>query len=331
MRLEVTLYNAGLKNIWDDFVENSKNGTFMLKRDYMDYHSDRFKDFSLMIYEEDKLVALLPASLHGTELRSHGGLTYGGVVSNKKMTVQKMLNVFAAMREFLKSNWINSLIYKRIPLIYHLYPSDEDLYALFRNDAKLIRRDISAAILLEDKIKFSDLRKRGIKKALKHGLTVRQSNDFETYVDLLAKILQEYHGAKPVHTAAELSLLAGRFPDNIKLFAAYDGQGKMYAGSVIFDTKQTVHTQYIANSDEGRVIGALDLVFDYLINDYCFSSRSYEENFSGQKFAKKYFDFGTSNEDEGRYLNNGLISQKEGFGGRGIAYDFYEMKINSQS
>lgn len=321
----VTLYNESLKNNWDDFVENSKNGTFMLKRDYMDYHSDRFKDCSLLFYEDDKLIAILPASLHGTELRSHGGLTYGGIVSNKRMTTQKMLDVFDVLRDSLRKNGVNSLIYKRIPSVYHLYPSDEDLYALFRNGAKLVRRDISTAVLLEDKIKFSDLRKRGAKKALKRGLTVKESNDFDTYVDLLTKVLEEHHGTKPVHTAEELKLLAGRFPDIIKLFAAYDGQGKMYAGSVIFDTKQTVHAQYIANSDEGRAIGALDLVFDYLINEYCFSFTRGGQN--EKAFPKKYFDFGISTEDDGKYLNNGLISQKEGFGGRGIAYDFYEMMI----
>ncbi len=323
--MEVTLYNERLKSSWDDFVENSKNGTFMLKRDYMDYHSNRFKDCSLMFYEDDKLVAILPASLHGTELRSHGGLTYGGIVSNKRMTTQKMLDVFDVMKEYLKKNGIKTLFYKRIPSVYHLYPSDEDLYALFRNGAKLIRRDISSAILLEDKIKFSDLRKRGAKKALKHGLTVRQSYDFDTYVDLLTAVLQEYHGTKPVHTAEELKLLSGRFPDIIKLFAAYDEKGKMYAGSVIFDTKQTVHAQYIANSNEGREIGALDLVFDYLINEYCFSP--IEERGSEKVFSKKYFDFGISTEDGGKYLNNGLINQKEGFGGRGIVYDFYEIEI----
>lgn len=301
------------KTVWDDFIENSKNGTFMLKRDYMDYHSDRFKDFSLMFYDDDKLIAVMPASVHGDEIRSHGGLTYGGIVSNKKMTVQKMLDVLDSLTAFLKEQKIKHLLYKRIPSVYHVYPSDEDLYALFRNNAQLTRRDISTAIYLPDKIKFSDLRKRGAKKAKKNGLNVKQSTDFKTYIGLLAKVLEEHHGTKPVHTADELALLASRFPNVIKLFAAFDSQNVMLAGVVIFDCGQTVHAQYIANSNEGREIGALDLVFDYLINEY--------------SSGKKYFDFGISTEDNGRFLNNGLISQKEGFGGRGIIYDFYSLEI----
>lgn len=311
--ISVHFYNAENKLEWDEFIDNSKNGTFMLKRGYMDYHSDRFQDFSLMFYDDDRLIALMPASIHGDEVHSHGGLTYGGIVTNKKMTTQKMLDVFDCMKEFLAQNNIKKLIYKCIPSVYHLYPADEDLYALFRNNAKLIRRDVSTTIYLPDKIKFAELRKRGAKKAAKNGLVVKQSYDFKTYIELLTKVLEEHHGVKPVHSAEELELLAGRFPDVIKLYAAFDTNNVMQAGSVIFDYKQTVHAQYIANSDEGREIGALDLVFDYLINEY--------------SLEKKYFDFGISTEGEGKFLNNGLISQKEGFGGRGIVYDFYELEI----
>lgn len=311
--ITIKKYSSTEQPIWDDFIDNSKNGTFMLKRGYMDYHSDRFIDNSLMFYEDDKLIALMPASKHGNELRSHGGLTYGGIITNKKMTAQKMLDIFDEMKKHLTECNITKLIYKCVPCIYHNYPADEDLYALFRNNAKLIRRDISTTIFLPEKIKFSDLRKRGAKKALKNGLLVKESHDFKTYIALLADVLKLHHDTKPVHTAEELELLASRFPDIIKLYAAFDEEEKMYAGVVIFDTPQTVHAQYIANSEKGREIGALDLVMDYLINTYAVD--------------KKYFDFGISTEDSGRYLNNGLISQKEGFGGRATVYDFYEMEL----
>ncbi len=311
--ITIKKYSSTEQPIWDDFIDNSKNGTFMLKRGYMDYHSDRFIDNSLMFYEDDELIALLPASKHDDEIRSHGGLTYGGIITNKKMTAQKMLDIFDEMKKHLTECNITKLIYKCVPCIYHNYPADEDLYALFRNNAKLIRRDISTTIFLPEKIKFSDLRKRGAKKALKNGLLVKESHDFKTYIALLADVLKLHHDTKPVHTAEELELLASRFPDIIKLYAAFDEEEKMYAGVVIFDTPQTVHAQYIANSEKGREIGALDLVMDYLINT--------------SAVDKKYFDFGISTEDSGRYLNNGLISQKEGFGGRATVYDFYEMEL----
>lgn len=309
--ITVKRYSIEERDTRDTFVDASKNGTFMLKRGYMDYHADRFTDYSLMFYKDEKLVALLPASQHADELRSHGGLTYGGMIVDRKMTVQLMLSVFETLRMYLSNNNISRLIYKRVPAIYYSYPSDEDLYALFRNDAQLIRRDISATIYLSDRIRFSERRKRGVKNAIKNGIVIRESLDYDSYVSMLAQVLQKYHDAKPVHTADELKLLANRFPENIKLFAAYQDE-KMLAGIVAYITPQVVHAQYIANSDMGRQCGALDAVVDYMIEQYA--------------TTKQYFDFGISTEQEGRFLNEGLMTQKQEFGGRVVAYDFYEIK-----
>lgn len=311
--ITVHSYSAEKQSEWDAFIDASKNGTFILKRGYVEYHSDRFTDFSLMFYEDNRLIAVLPASLHGMEVRSHGGLTYGGIISDKKMTTPKMLEVFDALKAFLTEKGIAKLLYKRVPAIYHKYPSDEDLYALFRNNAKIAEINISTCILMEDRISFNERRRRNIKKAMKANLNVVQSFDFSGYINLVNDVLGAYHGAKAVHTGEELALLAGRFPEEIKLFIAENDEKEMLAGVLIFDTPLTVHTQYIANSDKGRNIGALDLVFDYLINEY-------SKN-------KKYFDFGTSNEEHGKVLNPGLVSQKQEFGGRGIAYDIYKMNI----
>lgn len=312
--IKIKKYEAIDKAVWDEFIENSKNGTFMLKRDFIDYHADRFEDFSLMFYDDDNLLAVMPASKHEEVVTSHGGLTYGGIISSRKMTMQMMLDIFDVLKIFLIDYKIKKLIYKCVPTLYHRYPADEDLYALFRNNAKLFRRDISTAIYIPNKINFSELRRRGIKKAEKNNLSVKQSFDFENYIDLLNGVLLMRHDAKAVHSKEEIKMLSEYFPENIKLFVA-GNEEKIMAGVLIFDANQTVHAQYIANSDEGRNIGALDLIIDYLVNEY--------------SKDKKYFDFGISTEQMGMYLNNGLINQKEMFGGRGIVYDFYEWVISN--
>lgn len=309
--MTVKLFSNQDTPAWDVFIDASKNGTFMLKRGYVEYHADRFVDASLMCYDEDRLVAVLPASRHGDEIRSHGGLTYGGLVVGRDMTVAKEVEVFRAIQYYLAENGINRLIYKRVPSIYYTYPADEDLYALFRIGAKLVRRDAAQTIDLKDPIPFSSIRKRMVKRAVKSGLEVRQSDDFDGYIALLTEVLSTHHDTRPPHTGGELKLLASRFPEVIKLFCAYQDD-RMLAGVLIFDTPQVVHAQYIANSEEGRAIGALDLVMDYLINTY--------------SAGKRYFDFGISTEDGGAFLNEGLAAQKEMFGGRGIVYDFYEIQ-----
>lgn len=309
--IRIVRYSADKKNIWNQFVQDSKNGTFMLKREYMDYHSDRFTDYSLVIYDGENVIALLPASLHDYQLRSHGGLTYGGLIIGRKMTAQQNLVIFQLIIDYLKGNGIQSLLYKRIPAIYYNYPSDEDLYSLFRIGATLVRRDISTAIYLPDRIRFNERRRRNVKKAVKSNLTFSESHDYSTYIHLLADVLQR-HGTKPVHTAEEILQLSLSFPDVIKMYVAFDVD-EMVAGSLLFVTENVVHAQYIANSDKGKNIGALDFVFDKLINEVYTN--------------KKYFDFGISTEDNGNYLNEGLVEQKQEFGGRGIVYDHYLINI----
>lgn len=310
--MEVFRYNSSLKAEWDAFVEVSKNGTFLLKRDYMEYHSDRFTDCSLMFYDGENLKALFPASLHVKRVVSHGGLTYGGLIVDRSMTMGGMLDVMDSLLSFLKGEGMEELAYKRIPSIYYTYPSDEDLYALFRNGATLSKCGISSAIYLPERIRFSERRRRAVNKAKRFGLTIQESTDFEGFLKVLSDVLSQRHGVSPVHTAPELRLLQSLFPENIKLYVALK-ENCILAGTVVYVTPQVVHTQYLANSEEGRTCGALDFVIDNLVSDV------YKD--------KRYFDFGISTEDGGHYLNEGLAVQKQEFGARGIVYEEFSVRL----
>lgn len=311
--LQVTKYEGNRKLEWDNFVKSSKNGHFFFYRDYMEYHSDRFQDFSLIIYnDKGNIMALLPASIDGDTVISHGGLTFGGFVCDSKMTAAKMLDVFANVKQFLKNAGVRMFIYKCMPAIYNKYPSDEALYALFRNNAELYRRDVSFSIYLPDRLRYQEQRKRAVKKGYRHQYILHESSKYEEYIALLDKILMKYHGTHPVHNVNELRLLAEKFPYNIKLYTA-EKKGRIEAGTVLFLQSGVVHTQYLANSDEGRKNGALDCLLDWLITDV------YKD--------KTWFDFGISCEQEGRYLNEGLAAQKEGFGARAVVHDFYRIEL----
>ena len=311
--LQVTKYEGNRKLEWDNFVKSSKNGHFFFYRDYMEYHSDRFQDFSLIIYnDKGNIMALLPASIDGDTVISHGGLTFGGFVSDSKMTAAKMLDVFANVKHFLKNAGVRMFIYKCMPAIYNKYPSDEAIYALFRNNAELCRRDVSFSIYLPDRLRYQEQRKRAVKKGYRHQYILHESSKYEEYTALLDKILMKYHGTHPVHNVNELRLLAEKFPYNIKLYTA-EKKGRIEAGTVLFLQTGVVHTQYLANSDEGKKTGALDCLLDWLIT-YVYKD-------------KIWFDFGISCEQEGRYLNEGLAAQKEGFGARAVVHDFYRIEL----
>jgi hypothetical protein len=312
-KIKIIRYEPGHKTAWDNFITHSKNGTFLFYRDYMDYHADRFPDSSLMfLNEQEKLVAVMPGTTLGETLSSHAGLTFGGIVSDIQMKTPLMLEVFEMLKSELHAEGIRRLIYKAVPHIYHVFPAEEDLYALYRNNAKLVRRDVSSAIDLKEKLSFSKGRTYEMKQAKKHGLEVRQSDDFAQFLAIEEQVLHAKYDSKPVHTVAELQLLALRFPDNIKLFAAYRHE-ELLGGVVVYESQKVAHAQYIAANEEGKTTGALDLVLGFLIND-CYAD-------------KKYFDFGISTENGGRDLNVGLIENKQSFGARAIVQDFYELEF----
>lgn len=306
-------YNFKYKELWDKFLENSKNGHFFFKRDYLEYHSDRFEDVSILVFDtKDNLIGLLPANAAGQTFFSHQGLTFGGFIVGNKMRTEIMLEIFRKLVIFCKKKKFKRIVYKCNPHIYHSRPSEEDLYALFITGFNLIRRDVSSTIHLTDTINYQKRRKRSVKKGIKNGLIFEKTSDLVSYWEILENVLEKQHNTKPVHSLEEIIHLSNTFPNNIKLYIAKK-EGEVLGGTLIFENKHIAHTQYLANSDKGRELGALDFVIDKLLNE--------------TYIKKKYFDFGMSNEKAGQFLNIGLINQKEGFGARAVVHDFYELII----
>lgn len=308
---EIIRYSSAREKEWNAFVSKSKNATFLFDRSYMDYHSDRFCDSSLMFYQNGKLYAVMPANIDGKTLYSHQGLSYGGLLMTEKCTAAGVLALFTELCEWLKADGIEKVIYKAIPSIYCKCPSEEDLYALFRNGATLVARGISSTISLACQLKWRQNRRTALNKAKETGISVAESNDIRGFWNILESNLRQNHNVAPVHSADEMILLKNRFPDNIKLMAAFDKSGKMVGGILLYVTKHVTHSQYISASEEGKRDGAIDAIMDDILH----------------RDDTPYFDFGISTEQGGRFLNESLIFQKEGFGGRGVCYDIYEMNV----
>ena len=314
---EVKQYTQEKAQEWNEFIEDSRQGTFLFNRSYMDYHADRFQDASLMIYRKGQLYALLPANRLGDTLYSHQGLTYGGLITKKQSTTAEICEVFIKINEYLYHSGVQRVIYKPTPWIYHCYPGEEDLYTLtYICHAQLTSRDISSTIPFDSRIKFSESRRSGIRKATRAGVTVRESKDLATFWDILDKNLTNKYATHPVHSLEELTLLHSQFPNSIRLFMAYNNKGIAIGGTIIYEMPRVVHSQYISASPEGKRLGAIDLLFDYILNDV------YANH-------KGFFDFGKSTEEGGKILNKTLIFQKEGFGGRGVCYDCYEWETDT--
>lgn len=313
----VKLYQETDYTKWNDFIGQAKNATFLFHRDFMEYHKDRFEDFSLLVYENEKLVSVLPANRVNDVVYSHQGLTYGGLVYNEEVKLFSVIEIFKSILFFLNENRITKLHLKTLPSIYHLKPAEEIQYSLFLADAKLVRRDSLSVLDLSQKNKTSKIRKRGIQKAILNNLIIKEETVFDEFWDeILIPNLDKKHNAKPVHTLEEIGSLKNVFFQNIRQFNVYKDD-KIVGGTTVFESNNVAHCQYISKNENQDNLGSLDFLFEFLI----------KEIFS----KKRFFDFGISNESQGKKLNEGLSYWKESFGASTIVHDFYEVETINHS
>lgn len=316
--MQVRAYTPADVERWDAFCVEALGATFLHTRRFLSYHGDRFSDRSLIFEDGERWLGVLPAaqSLSRPELVvSHPGITYGGVLHDGALRGEGLLDALQAARAHYVAAGYTSLLYKPVPHIYHRAPAQDDLYALFRLDAKRVRCDLSSCIDLAHPLPVSERRRRALKKAQRAGLTL------ETGAHLAAELwpvleanLAQRHGQKPVHTLAEIQLLLERFPQAIHITVARL-EKQAIAGTVLFIAGGVCHTQYIASNALGHETGALDLVFDRQITE-------------ARDMKAQFFDFGISNEDGGRSLNEGLHRFKSEFGAGGVVHEFYEIDLN---
>jgi hypothetical protein len=265
------------------------------------------------VVESDNIcVAVLPGNRVGNSVFSHQGLSYGGLVYDEKTKLVSVLEIFKTILFFLSENKIKVFKVKLTPSFYTDLSSDELHYALFLLNAKLTRRDTHAVIDLKKRICITKGRMEGVSKARKQHLIIQEETNFELFWNtILIPNLAENHQAKPVHSLQEIQYLHKKFPNKIRQFNVYN-EDKLVAGTTIFETKNVAHAQYISgNKDKGK-LGSVDFLYHHLLTEV---------------FDKKqFFDFGISNNNEGRTLNKGLSFWKESFGAHIVTQDFYEVE-----
>ena len=322
--IRIIRYTAKMKTEWDTFCKNSINGVFLFYRDYMDYHSDRFQDHSLLFYKGKKLIALLPCN-EKTEkhdnsaemtkiLSSHDGLTFGSFIMGTHTHQSDMMDCVDALKEYCKAEEISEVRFKPVPLLLQSTPAEQDVFALIYHGAKLLKSEPSIITEINGYVpnygeKWSCRCATQSKLSFKCGV---EDSDWKQYHQLLSYVLDKYHQTTPVHSLSELLLLRNRFPENIRLFGVFD-ESAMVAGTVVYLYNDTVHTQYMAANEEGREKRALHFCIQKLVEYY--------------KKDKDWLDFGTSMLNRGTELDKGLIMFKEGFKGNTVLYNKWSLMI----
>lgn len=319
--MHIERYTPDKRPEWDKFVKESRNGTFLFLRDYMEYHAydpvcnpaGRFHDHSLLYYNnKGKLLAVMPANEDGNALWSHQGLTYGGIVMSDYTRVEDVCEAFDLTIAYLRTLGFTTWYYKQIPAIYHQVPSQEDEYALWLHNAQMIKCGVSSTIF--EGMPMSHDKRRALKGNKRYSIDCHA--DFAEFWPILEQNLMTTYGARPVHTLEEIQLLHSRFPDKIDCFLLWNADGDYEAGAVVYMDGDVAHTQYMSATPQGKKNHAMDFLIIDMMEWYL------------EHMACKFFDLGTSTDIDGRSLQPGLISFKESFGGRATTYKIYKLTVN---
>ncbi|NHN27578.1 FemAB family protein [Flavobacterium jejuense] len=299
---------------WNEFVANAKNATFLFHRDFMEYHSDRFEDYSLLIFDEkENLKAILPANSVGDVVYSHQGLTYGGLVFEKNVKYREVKLLFELLFQFLKTNKVKNLIYKPINPYYQVQKSEEYLFILFEKKATLLKREFNLCIPFREAYRISKSKLKHYRKNLKLDFEIKHNDDFSVFwKDVLIPRLQNKHDAKPVHSLEEIEYLVSKFPDNIHQYSIYF-KNEIVAGITTFKSGKVIKSQYGATTDLGEKLRALDYLYFKLFEKY---SKEFD-----------FFDMGTCTENNELGFNEGLLTQKEELGCSLFNQDTYSITL----
>ena len=311
----VKLYEKNDFQVWNAFIGSAKNATFLFHRDFMEYHSDRFQDYSMMVFEEGKLVSVIPANKVENTVFSHQGLTYGGFFFGEKIKLGEVITITKSVLAFLHQNEISTLQLKLIPSIYKHFFSEEIEYCLFLTEARLIRRDCLSVIDLEKPFLITKTRKESIRRGEKNNLVIKEELNFELFWnEILIPNLSKKHNAKPVHSLEEIINLQKKFPENIRHFNVYFN-GEIMAGTTVFVTDNVAHPQYISGNEKKNELGSIDYLYNHLIK---------------KVFPEKcFFDFGPSHEENGKKINQGILFWKESFGAKTTVQDYYVLETKN--
>ncbi|TNJ43585.1 FemAB family protein [Tamlana fucoidanivorans] len=300
MDYRVVKYNSSYYDQWNRFVENSKNGTFLFHRDFMEYHQDRFDDFSLLVYRVQKLVAVFPANIVDNGVYSHQGLTYGGLVFEATISGDKVFHVFKTLINYLKEAKIEKLVVKQIPEFYCTQPNFEVPYEVSKYDYKL-KREMVLAINYDKELVIHKSKLKSKRRGDKFDFKIKENDSFAIFWNnVLQPKLKERYGASPVHTLAEIEYLKVLFPNNIKQYNIYLKE-EVLAGITVFDTGRVIKSQYGATTKQGEKLRALDYLFLFLIE-------------KSKKEGRQFFSMGTVTDKSEMGFNEGLLKQKEELG-----------------
>lgn len=304
--------------LWDKFVEcNSVNGTFLQTRRFLNYHpKDRFEDYSIIIEDaKGHIAAVCPACRiidnSGNHFISHKGSTFGGlVIADKHYYAHKVIEIIGVLENLLKEQGFSDVELRTTPMLFSMKDSSLLEYSLFYcgyQEFCELNTYIDFRCYKELLISnFEQGKRTNIHNCIKKGLfyrVIETKAELDIFYSLLCKSLSKYN-TKPVHSLSELwDLKHHRLNKEMEFYGAFSGE-QMVAGAMMFYFYRTeiAHTQYLCAEPSLHKLSPMTYMYFAMIE-------------AAKIHGFKKISFGISTEDNGKFLNYGLVRSKEAYGG----------------
>ena len=319
-KIEVYRFDEPDSDEWDEFVENSNNGTLFHLRTFLSYHIDRqFEDHSLICKNGEKIVSVLPAAVIKENrkkiLFSHPGASYGGFITDDPSftLASKILETFEC---HCREQQFHETYLIPPPWIYHSRQSESFEYAMLWNNYIVDEIYISSVIpllgnqndIIKNVCRLKHRSPKYFEKIIgKFSITTEWDNNFDKFYPILLKNKMRHH-SKPTHSLQELKNLNQLLPDKLHLLIIYSNE-KPIGGTLNFTANKKVSI----------------IFYNMVDHDYIQSQPATLQIMETIKWAKErglsYLDFGVSQDPTAENPLSpslSLIRFKEEFGSLGM-------------
>lgn len=315
MPFKLVPYEQFLKADWDFVLDNSAENLFLFKREFMEYHKDRFIDSSLMLFKDDKAIGIVPCNIKQEFVFSHQGLSFGGIILIEGLDQDDILIIIEILLKFWNQIGIKKVEIKLIPIIYCGKTQNSIKELLFEKGFKL-QSSVQTFVIDMSTSHKSRVGRWKLRNSHRKDFQIMEVNDFSGFWNhVLIPLYHERIGVPPTHTVEEINQLKSRNQNHIRQFVISLSDHQILAGITVFEYKSVAKFQYIAATNLGKKLRALDFLMEYLLKT---------------KFArKKYIDLGTVHDPKTGIPQKGLIDWKVSWHAEMINLEKIEFSFSS--
>ena len=318
-------YTYDLFDEWNQFIENSNNGTIFHRLDFLSYHGEKFKENEkhLVWRKGGNILAVLPMAIfkeNGIRIaKSPYGASWGGFVHSTKIKLSEVFEIVDSLFDFINDNHIDEFYITFPPACYYNFYTNYFEFVLYSKGFTICNRYLTSVVQLpeskDDVWNLIHSKARNSTRKAQKLFTYLPDARAKEFYPILVEDKKRHDNASITHSLNDLIYLQKL--DKQVTFDIAIKKDNSKAGICYFWTNNNcIMTFYMAQDD--RALGSNGM--NYLI---------YEGMIQAIKKGIKYIDFGTSlSKFEVENKIFGVAKFKERFGAQGYFRDSYKWTRN---